>query len=172
MDLNSDNVNLLNTQTFNFSINLCPKLTSYVQSVSVPGVTLGEAGVETPFVRVPEPGDKLTYSVLGVSFLVDEEMKNWLEIFDWMTSLGFPDNFRQYGNIPSARRMNPDQVRSDMVLIIYSNQSLPILKVTFKDAFPIAVGDIPLTSTDTSNEAAIATADFMYSTYTVESISG
>jgi hypothetical protein len=168
VDLSTDTVNLLNTQTFNFSVAMCPTLTSYVQSVSVPGVTLGEAGIETPFVRIPEPGDKLTYSVLGVSFLVDEEMKNWLEIFDWMTSLGYPDNLRQFGNIPQARRAAADQVRGDMVLLIYSNQSVPVLKVTFKDAFPIAVGDIPFTSTDTGNEAAIATADFMYRTYIVE----
>ena len=169
MDLNTDNVNLLNTQTFNFSINMCPKLTEYVQSVSIPGVTLGEAGAETPFVRIPEPGDKLTYSVLGVSFLVDEELKNWLEIFDWMTSLGFPDNFQQYGNIPAAKRLSGGQTRSDMILIIYNNQSTPILKVTFKDAFPIAVGDIPLTASDTTSEAPVATADFMYRTYTIES---
>jgi len=58
VDVSTQNPNYLNTQTFSFSTNTCPSLTDYVQSVSIPGVTLGEAAVETPFVKRPEPGDK------------------------------------------------------------------------------------------------------------------
>lgn len=170
MDVATQNINYLNTQTFGFSTNICPSLTEYVTSVAIPGLTLGEAVVETPFVKRPEPGDKLIFSVMGISFLVDEEMKNWGEVYDWMTALGFPDNFQQYGNFTNAKRVNLESVFSDIIIIIYSNQSTPLLKFTFKDAFPIALGDIPLTSSDTSASPAVCTADFMYRSYDFEKL--
>lgn len=170
MDVSTQNPNYLNTQTFSFSTNTCPSLTDYVQSVSIPGVTLGEAAVETPFVKRPEPGDKLIYSVLSVGFLVDEEMKNWLEIYNWLTALGFPDNFQQYGNFTNAKRLALTDVFSDLILLIYNNQSTPILKFTFKDAFPIAVGDLPLSSAETGSVAPLSTADFMYRSYDIKTL--
>ena len=74
----------MNTQSFQIDIPLAPSVSEWVQSVSVPGITLGEANIETPFVRQPEPGDKLIFSPLSFSFIVDEEMKNWTEMFNWM----------------------------------------------------------------------------------------
>ena len=171
MDVDTQNVNYLNTQNFSFSTNMCPSLEDYVQSVSIPGVTLGEAVVETPFIKRPEPGDKLIFSVLSIGFLVDEEMKNWKEVYNWLLALGFPDNFQQYGNFTNARRLELGKsVFSDLVLIVYNNQNTPVLKFTFKDAFPIAVGDIPLSSTETASIAPLTTADFMFRSYSVENL--
>lgn len=168
MDVTSQSVNYLNTQTFGFSSNICPSLKDYVTAVSIPGITLGEAQIETPFVARKEPGDKLIYSVLGITFLVDEDMKNWKEVYNWLTALGFPENFQQYGNFNNARRVNLKSVFDDLQIMIYSNQSLPILKVTFKDAFPVAIGDIPLSSQDTGVSMPICTVDFQYRSYDVE----
>ena len=64
MLLNTDNFNKFNNQTFNLAINKCPTVSEYVSSVSVPGLTLGEAIADTPFVSRKEPGDKIIFSVL------------------------------------------------------------------------------------------------------------
>jgi hypothetical protein len=61
-------------------------------------------------------------------------------------------------------------VFSDLILLIYNNQSIPILKFTFKDAFPIAVGDLPLSSAETGSVAPLSTADFMYRSYDIETL--
>ena len=41
------------------------------------------------------PGDKLQYGDLVIQFLVDEDMKNYLEIYKWLMALGYPDTVNQ-----------------------------------------------------------------------------
>ena len=48
---------------------------------------------ENLFIRIPVPGDKLAFSLL--SFSIDEDMKNFKEIYDWLIGLGYPDNFER-----------------------------------------------------------------------------
>ena len=50
-------VNLMNTQVFQIDIPLAPSVNEWIQSVSVPGLTLGEAQMENQLIRVPVPGD-------------------------------------------------------------------------------------------------------------------
>ena len=38
------------------------------------------------------PGDKINYSTLDISFLVDENLNNYKELHDWISGLGFPSN--------------------------------------------------------------------------------
>ena len=45
------------------------------------------------------PGDKVTYSSLDVSFLVDENLNNYKEIHDWITGLGFPQDHKQFADV-------------------------------------------------------------------------
>jgi len=168
MDLVTNSVNFLNTQNFTFNSNMCPSLGPYVQELTLPGIQLGEAIAETPFVARKEPGDKLIYSPLGISFTVDEDMKNWLEVYDWITALGFPENFQQYGNFQNAKRINLKSVFDDLTILVNNNQEQPIIRVTFKDAFPISIGDIPLTTSATESAPPVAQADFQYRNYVVE----
>jgi len=164
-------VNFMNTQSFQIDIPLAPSVNEWVQSVSVPGITLGEANIETPFVRQPEPGDKLIFSPLSFSFIVDEEMKNWTEMFNWMMALGFPENLQQYGVMPhSVNRVSDLQVTCDINLLVFNNQTKPILKFKLFGCFPIALGDMPLNVAGTDSETPICTGDLMYRNYVVETI--
>ena len=38
------------------------------------------------------PGERLDYESLSVRFLVDEDLKNYMSIHNWMTGLGFPES--------------------------------------------------------------------------------
>jgi len=172
MDPAVHSVNLMNTQVFQLAIPYTPSVNEYVQSVSLPGVTLGEAFMETPLIKSPEPGDKLIYSPLAITFLVDEGLKNWKELYDWLKSLGFPTDMTQYGVLPHLlNRVDDDRVVCDITMLIYNNQTQPILKTVFFDCFPISIGDIPLNVADTGSQPTICTADFMYRSYEVTTIS-
>jgi len=161
----------MNTQSFQIDIPLAPSINEWVQSVSLPGITLGEASLENPFIRQPEPGDKLIFSPLSFSFIVDEQMKNFIEMFNWMNALGFPENLQQYGVMPhQVNRVSDKQVSCDITVLVYNNQTKPILKFTMFGCFPIALGDMPLNVAGTDSETPICTGDIMYRNYVIESI--
>ena len=42
---------------------------------------------------------KLTYAPLDIRFRVDEDMSNYLEIYNWMTGLGTPEDIKQYKSL-------------------------------------------------------------------------
>jgi len=161
----------MNTQSFQIDIPLAPSVNEWIQSVSLPGMTLGEASIENPFIRQPEPGDKLIFSPLSFSFIVDEQMKNFIEMYNWMTALGFPENLQQYGVMPhQVNRVSDKDVTCDITILVYNNQTKPILKFTMFGCFPIALGDMPLNSAGTDSETPVCTGDIMYRNYLIEPI--
>ena len=161
----------MNTQSFQIDIPLAPSVNEWIQSVSLPGLTLGEASIENPFIRQPEPGDKLIFSPLSFSFIVDEQMKNFIEMYNWMTALGFPENLQQYGVMPrQVNRVSDKDVTCDITILVYNNQTKPILKFTMFGCFPIALGDMPLNSAGTDSETPVCTGDIMYRNYLIEPI--
>ena len=74
---------------FRFKILKIPNVEFFVQSVNIPGITLGSAQQTNPLYDIPLPGDKITYASLDMSFLVDENLNNYKEIHDWILGLGF-----------------------------------------------------------------------------------
>tara|TARA_B100000941_G_C28506328_1_gene557569 strand:- start:3145 stop:3669 length:525 start_codon:yes stop_codon:yes gene_type:complete len=167
LNTDTNNPNILQTNSFELVISKAPTISKFVQSVSIPGITMGEATIGTPFADRRAPGDKIIYSVLSVSFVPDEEFKVWKEIYEWITALGFPINFQQYGAYASERQgLTPKDPFSDASLIINDNQSNPKIKLEFNSLFPIALGDIPFSTSDTGADPLLVTADFQYTYYT------
>jgi len=146
---------------FKFNITKLPKVEFFCTSVNIPGIRLGETSQDTPLKTIPIPGDKLTYSSLEVSFLVDENLENYREIHGWLTGLGFPRSHTQFetfinagsdrfptGNATAKSREagKVDDVGfdvgaqySDATLTILSSKNNPILEVRFRDLYPTAL---------------------------------
>ena len=93
------NKNFLSPLGFVFNLKKTPATNFFVTRASLPGLNLAFAEVPTPFVKMPVPGEKIQFNDLSVTFKVDEDMRNWNEIFDWMVALGFPKSFDQYREI-------------------------------------------------------------------------
>ena len=45
-----------------------------------------------PFNNIPVMGDKLTYSDLTITFIVDEYLENYQSLHNWLTGYGFPSD--------------------------------------------------------------------------------
>ena len=67
-----------------------PLVTWFCTNANIPGITLGEAQFPTPMSDMPISGDKLTFDTLNIQFIVDEELKNYREIWEWLVCIGFP----------------------------------------------------------------------------------
>lgn len=164
------NNNFLSPLGFKFQIKKTPHLNYFVQSVVLPSVSLGVIEVGTPFSRLPLPGDKLTFNDLDVTFKVDEDMVNYLEIFNWMSALGKPDNFTDGASIYAASPMSGDGVFSELSLAVLTSSMNGNKMITFTDAFPINLSDITFDSTQSDVEYITATATFHYRRFTITTL--
>jgi len=62
---------------FRFKCTKLPLVEFFVQSANIPGINLGSATQTNPLYDIPLPGDKITYSALDMSCLVDEKLHNY-----------------------------------------------------------------------------------------------
>jgi hypothetical protein len=167
-----ENRNYLSALGFRFILNRTPNTNYFVQNVRLPTLTLGQFDIDDPFVKLPTPGTKLSFEPLDITFLVDEDMTNYLELHDWLRGLGFPESFDQYGNLVRQNQTSPSQknsaVFSDGTLMVLSSHQNANIKVTFEDMFPIALSDLTFDSTLTDIEYLRATVTFRYRLYSIE----
>ena len=50
------------------------------------------------------PGEKPIYDLLNITFLIDEDMKGWLEIHDWLRAMTFPESYEDYRKLPKLNK--------------------------------------------------------------------
>lgn len=166
------NKNFLSPLGFKFVIQKTPNVNYFVQSVGLPSITLGNTSFPTPFVRTPIAGDHIEYGDLALTFKVDESMKNYLELYNWITAIGFPDNFDQ------AKAVDPKFVTtgsgegtySDATLIVLSSAMNPIHEINFVDAFPISLTDFQFDSRNSDVEYIEASVVFKFRTFNIKSL--
>ena len=74
----------------------------FVQTANIPGISLGELVIPTPYKDIPYVGDKVTYENLTIQFIVDEHLENYIEMHNWMIGIGFPKSRQQFTNFRST----------------------------------------------------------------------
>ena len=163
------NINPLNPNGYRFAIQKLPALTYFSQQVNLPGITLGEPEFANPFASVPIPGDRLTYDALTLEFLVDEDMKNYLAVYNWIVALGFPQSYQQYisfTNQDDISTLNELATNfSDGTLQILDNNNLVSRSVHFIDMFPTSLESLTFQSTNTDVNYLVGRATFRFSYY-------
>jgi hypothetical protein len=176
---------------FRFKCTKLPLVEFFVQSANIPGISLGSAQQNTPLIDVPLPGDKVTFSSLDMSFLVDENLNNFKEIHDWILGLGFPDNHTQFQDLQSAgsdrfpgstrstaatgtntpQPLNEGGIYSDAILTVLNSKNIAKTEIRFKNVYPTSLGglnyDVRLTDVDYIS----ATVSFNYTSYEIVQIS-
>ena len=169
---NPTNPNPLQPNKFVLNFSRLPNIQYFCQSVSVPGISLSEAVITNPFVDLYSPGEKPIYDLLNITFIVDEELKSWIEVHDWIRAMTFPYSYEEYRELPTlnpvAGGRNSLPQYSDAQLTLLSSSNKPILKFKFYDVFPIAVSSFVMSSTDTPEQVITADATFRYSLYDIE----
>ena len=149
------NLNQLNVVSFETNFLRMPGVSYFCQRVNIPGITLSNTNLSTPFANIPIEGDVLEFEDLTIGFIVDEDMQNYLELYNWLQSLGFPDKYSQYDNEDSS-------IKSDMNILLHTNKSNPNYSIVFKDVFPVSLGAISFDTNATSLDPIVIDATFKY----------
>ena len=170
-----DNRNYLSPVGFKFVITKAPKADFFSNSANIPGINLGFAEQPTYLKNIPVAGDKLVYDDFNLTFFVDENLVNYMEVHNWLKGLGFPESIQQFIDLKRGDEYTPEvgaksalNEYSDATLIIYNSNFNEISKVHFKDVFPVSLSTIEFDATAGDINYVVATATFKYSIYNIE----
>jgi len=166
------NPNFLHANKFQLNFGRTPNTQYFCQSVTVPGISMSEIQSPTPFSDLYLPGEKPIYDLLNVTFLVDEEMKAWLEIYDWIRALTFPENYQEYQSLGT---LNPNSLNkkpqySDCTITVLTAANNPIVRFHYYEVFPTSISTVIMNASDSPDNVITADATFRYSRFDVEKI--
>jgi hypothetical protein len=174
---NPGNTDLLQSTKFRVMFDRLPGITYFCQTANLPGVSLTEIPMPTPFVDLYLPGEKLIYDTFNITFLVDEDLQAWTQLHDWIRGITFPTDFKEYLELA---RKNQRAVRSvfgerpppysDGIMTVYSNRNNPAFRVKLIDLFPTNVGSLIFNVSDTAENIVTADATFRFSYFNYERI--
>ena len=166
-----ENKSFLSPVGFRFAIQKLPHVNYFCTSASIPDINMGSIDtVENTFVKLPIPGDKLTFGQLELKFRVDEDLKNFQEIYDWLISLGYPDNFQQYSQIANRGIQQQGEIYSDGSLIVMTSSYKPNVEVKFIDMYPVSLSSVEFDIAQSDIEYLDATVSFAYRKYELTTI--
>ena len=103
---------------FQLTLNKLPGVSYYCQSVTVPSLNLAVAEQPTMYRRLPEPGDEVNYDDLSIRFLVDEDMKNYISIHNWLRYLGYPESDKDWTTFADGETYEEKHHRSHICSVI------------------------------------------------------
>ena len=149
-----ENRNLLSPNGFMFSIDKMRTVDFFCQSAAIPAMTMKGVEQGTRFNKIYQPGDELEYEPLALRFLVDENMKNYYQVHNWMRGIATPKSSREfYFKRGEIKSQNPEPVSDDFLgtdndwlsdcsLFILSSNYQPVAEFVFKDCFPISLSTL------------------------------
>lgn len=161
------NKNFLSPLGFKFTIFKTPNVNYFVQAATIPSLSLGRIEQGTPFSRIKFPGDKLDYADLNITFRVDEELRNYYELYNWMTQLGKPESYEQYRAIATNTNAG-EGTQSDATLIILSSTKTPILEVNYYNVYPISLSELNFNTQINDVDYIDCIATFAYDRFTIK----
>lgn len=177
-DKQIQNRNFLSPTGFKFTLNRAPKVAFFSNSANIPGMTLGVAIQPSYLKDIDTPGDKIVFDDFSLRFLVDEDLKNYMEIHNWIRGLGYPDslkdiydlqNQQEYVDMSKSKTMN---IYSDGTLTILNSGMKPNFKIKFNDLWPYTLSTLNFDATDGDIEYFTADVTFKYTIYEITDLDG
>lgn len=165
------NLNPMSPNGFQLTIQKLPEMIYYSQSVNLPGITLPHIPMETMFSTLKITGTTIEFETLNVEFMVDEAMSNYLNIYNWIIAMGYPQNFQQYITFQDANAIKnlTDLAKnySDGTLLIYGPNNAVVKSIVYTDLVPISLSGLTFATTNDDVPYLTATASFEYNYFTI-----
>ena len=161
------NINFLSPIGFKFQLNNFPEVNYFCQSATLPGISISAIDVPTPLKTIAMAGDEVNFEELSIKFIVDENMKNWLSIYDWIIGLGFPT---EEGQAKYKKLSEDSELTTDATLTVLTSNMNPQINFVFRECFPLSLTSIAFDSGGTDIDYVTADVTFRYDVYTVENL--
>ena len=127
----------------------------FCQTANVPDITMPTTEVASQFRNLPIiPGGGVTFGDFVVSFIVDEDLKNYNSIASWIRDNGNADQMQ--------RTTAKDDILTNAQLQIVTSQYNPAFTVDFRNIFPVSLTGLQFDATVSDVEYITATATFKH----------
>lgn len=178
---------------FKIFLPIFPLTEWFVVAANIPTVTLGQADQYTPFVDIAVVGDKLTYDNFTMTFMVDEQFKNYTEMLNWVYNIGFPFSRAGFnkltrpdfmhrnsqkavikkrsateGNTDLQVEVNDRSLYTDILLTILSSKNNPVANITIYEAFPVSLGGIQYSQQEGDTGYATCDVEFAFTWFDIK----
>ena len=140
----------------------------FCTTLTLPGVSVGRIDTGTSLANIPMVGDLMTFEDFTMTFLVDETLANYREIFNWLVNIGAPSDHTQFNKLKRVDGVDMTGDRnlySDIVITILSSKNNPIIRTTMHDAFPLSLSGLTYTTQETDAVYLTADVTFAYTHY-------
>ena len=177
-DKQVSNRNFLSPVGFKFTLDRAKKVSVLGNSANIPGLTLGVANQATPLKDIDTPGDKILFDDFTLRFIVDEDLKNYLEIQNWLRGIGFPESLKEIQDLQKKKEFvdaDPGTFRnifSDGTLTVLTSSQNPNFLVKFSDLWPYNLTTLNFDATNTDIQYFTAEVSFKYTIYNITDLSG
>ena len=173
-----ENRNFLSPTGFKFALIREPNVAFFCNQANIPDLNLGVAIQPSYTKMLPTPGDIIEFGDLNLRFLVDEDLKNYMSIQNWIRGLGFPEDLSQFaelqerGLIRGNYAQDRQNIYSDGTLQVLTSSQLPNFQVIFKDLFPYTLSTLVFDATDSDIQYFTADVSFKYTIYNIVDLNG
>lgn len=127
--------------------------TYWIKRIQMPSVSISAQQIGSKALNMQFEG-KLNYGRVTLTFLVDEGLENYIELYDWMIKVG-----ATYEEITPNIYSTFKKASCDIRFTILSNSHKILRRVCFVDAFPIDLANIEFSS---ENGSDIQTCDVTF----------
>ena len=171
------NLNYLSPVNFDLQINKLPKTRYFATGVTLPGVNFSEALLtNTLAINAYLPGDKIEFDPLVVKFVVDEDMTNYIEIFNWIIALGPGSDTDDFMNLVDSKKTPKggfssasfENMYSDATLIVNTSSNNANIEYMFEDTFPTGLSGVEFASDAQGVEYAVSELTLRYTQFKVK----
>jgi hypothetical protein len=164
---NPSNANYLAPVGFKFVLGRAPNVQFFCQAAAIPEMSIGVRTIQTPIKDYEVPGDKMQFGDLRLTFLVNETLDNYYEIYKWMRGLTGPRNSSQteayLKSVDEAGRTTDfSKQMSDARLMILDSNYNVVSAVNFQNIFPISLSTLSFDSNQTDIQYFTAQVEFKY----------
>jgi hypothetical protein len=151
------NRNFLSPVGFLLDLEIFDGVDFFCQSASIPEIAMPFAEVQTPYRNVPiVSSGGVSYGDLNVRFIIDEDLKNYLVIHNWI---------KEYG-LAEKRADSADAYSNARLQIMTSHNNVNHV-VEFRNMFPVSLSSVPFDATVGDIEYLLADVTFKFETYTI-----
>jgi len=164
------NRNFLSPLNFTFKIQRAPHVNFFIQKVNLPGLSVQPIMVSNPMIKVPYSGEHLSYEEFKITFRVDEDLQNYMEIYNWIIGLSKPDNYDEYKNLQNQKPYTGGGIVSDLNLTLLTAARNSNYLITFVDAFPVSLDSLQFDTTSSDVNFLDVTASFRYTSFNITNV--
>lgn len=155
-----ENRNVIYPNHYKFNLKRIPNTAYWCQKVNLPTINITAIDQVTTFNPIKRPGGAVEVENFRITFIVDEDLKNWQELRQWIVQCSNDADFTDY-------KEPHEHLEDSAVLFITDSNNQPKYKVTFDGMFPIELEGIEFKADIPEQQYVYCTCTFSYTNFEI-----